>query len=41
MEPSKYVGRSPIQVENFLKKVVQPVLEKNKAELGIKAEINV
>jgi adenylosuccinate lyase len=41
MEPSKYVGRAPIQVDNFLKNVVKPVLEANKSELGVKAEINV
>ena len=41
MEPSKYVGRSVLQVDNFLAKVVQPILEKNKELLGAKAEINV
>ncbi|MDO5425873.1 MAG: adenylosuccinate lyase [Eubacteriales bacterium] len=41
MEPSKYVGRAPIQVEAFLKEVVNPVLEENKDLLGMKAEINV
>ena len=41
MDPSKYVGRAPLQVENFLKNVVDPVLEKNKEVLGVKAEINV
>jgi adenylosuccinate lyase len=41
MEPSKYVGRAPIQVDNFLNNVVKPVLDANKAELGVKAEINV
>ena len=41
MDPSKYVGRSPVQVDAFLEKAVKPVLEANKAELGIKAEINV
>jgi adenylosuccinate lyase len=41
MEPSKYVGRAPIQVDNFIKNVVNPVLEANKSELGIKAQINV
>ena len=30
MDPAKYVGRAPLQVENFLKKVVDPVLEANK-----------
>ncbi len=41
MEPSRYVGRSKEQVESFLIKVIQPVLDKNKELLGIKAEINV
>ena len=41
MDPSKYVGRAPLQVENFLKKVVDPVLEANKDVLGMTAEINV
>ncbi|MDE5907248.1 MAG: adenylosuccinate lyase [Lachnospiraceae bacterium] len=41
MEPSRYVGRSKEQVEKFLAQVVYPVLDKNKALLGIKAEINV
>ncbi len=41
MDPSKYIGRSEIQVENFLEKVVQPILDANKDLLGIQAEINV
>jgi len=41
MDPSKYVGRAPRQVEVYLREEVQPVLEKNKDMLGIKAEINV
>lgn len=41
MDPAKYVGRAPLQVEQFLKEVVKPMLEKEKALLGIKAEINV
>ncbi len=41
MDPSRYVGRSPVQVEHFLADVVKPVLEANQSELGIKAEINV
>ena len=41
MDPSKYVGRAPIQVDNFLKNVVNPVLEANKDVLGMTAEINV
>ncbi|MDY3920051.1 MAG: adenylosuccinate lyase [Candidatus Limivivens sp.] len=41
MDPSKYVGRAPQQVEAFLKNVVNPVLEENREILGMKAEINV
>lgn len=41
MEPAKYVGRAPIQVEKFLKEVVAPILEENKDLLGVTAEINV
>ncbi|MCF0134524.1 MAG: adenylosuccinate lyase [Blautia sp.] len=39
MDPSRYVGRSEIQVANYLKNVVNPVLEANKECLGVKAEI--
>ncbi len=41
MDPAKYTGRSAVQVEAFLKNVVNPVLEENKDLLGVKAEINV
>ena len=41
MDPSKYVGRAPLQVDAYLKNVVNPVLEANKDVLGVKAEINV
>lgn len=41
MEPSRYVGRSPQQVEQFLKNVIRPILEENREFLGMKAEINV
>lgn len=41
MDPAKYVGRAPYQVDVFLRDVVNPVLDKNKELLGIKAEINV
>ena len=39
MDPAKYVGRAPRQVDNFLKNVVNPILEENKELLGVKAEI--
>lgn len=41
MDPAKYVGRAPLQVEKFLKETVRPVLEANSQVLGMKAEINV
>ncbi len=41
MDPAKYVGRSREQVEAFLSKVVNPILEANKDLLGVRAEINV
>lgn len=41
MDPARYTGRSALQVDKFLKTVVQPVLDANKEELGVKAEINV
>ena len=41
MDPTKYVGRSVIQVEEFLTDVIAPILEENKDIIGMKAEINV
>ena len=34
MDPSKYVGRSPEQVDEFLTEVINPILEENKEILG-------
>ena len=41
MDPSRYVGRAPRQVEEFLTEVVNPILDDNRDVLGMKAEINV
>ncbi len=41
LDPSKYVGRAPQQVDEFLKKVVKPILEKNKAVSKIKPKVEV
>lgn len=41
MKPENFVGRAPQQVEEFLSEVVNPILEANRDELGMKAEINV
>ena len=41
MDPSKYVGRSPEQVDEFLAEEIKPILDANKDILGLSAEINV
>ena len=41
MDPSRYVGRAPRQVEEFLQETVHPLLQENEAVLGRSAEINV
>ena len=41
MEPARYVGRAPLQVDRFLREVVDPILAENQELLGVKAEISV
>ena len=41
MDPKKYVGRAPYQVDKYLNEVVYPILKERKDLLGMKAEINV
>ncbi len=41
MDPSRYTGRAPLQVEEYLSQVIRPLLEEYKDVLGVKAEINV
>ena len=41
MDPAKYTGRAAVQVDAFLKNVIQPMLDENKELLGMTAEINV
>lgn len=41
MNPERYIGRSKEQVEDFLAEVINPILAKNKEDLGMTAEINV
>jgi len=41
MDPARYVGCAPHQVEKYLKEVVNPMLEQNREALGLTAEINV
>lgn len=41
LDPSKFTGRAPLQVQEFLDAVIKPLLEENKALLGEQAELNV
>ncbi len=41
MDPRRYVGRAPEQVEEFLSEVIDPILEEHRDVLGMKAEIKV
>lgn len=41
MDPAKYTGRAKEQTEEFIKEVVQPILDENRENLGLKADIKV
>ncbi|MGN0334752.1 MAG: adenylosuccinate lyase [Lachnospiraceae bacterium] len=41
MDPSRYVGRSKEQTEEFINDIIRPILEENAELLGVSAEINV
>ena len=41
MEPSRYIGCAPHQVERYLETVIRPVLDANSELLGVEAEIKV
>ncbi|HAM29949.1 MAG TPA: adenylosuccinate lyase [Erysipelotrichaceae bacterium] len=41
MDPKNFVGRAPQQTEEFFKEYIDPILEANKDDLGIHADINV
>ncbi len=41
MDPAKYVGRAPEQVDEFLNETIRPILEANQELLGMKAQIHV
>ncbi len=40
-DPSRFVGRAPEQVTEFLRDVVDPILEKNRSELGLASVLRV
>lgn len=41
LEPSKYTGRAPSQVAEFIENEIDPVINENSTKLGLKNEINV
>lgn len=41
MDPRKYVGCAPAQVEDYLNEVIRPLLKENQDVLGMQAEISV
>ncbi len=41
LDPNKYIGRAPQQVDEFIKSVVTPILRNYRKELSRKAELNV
>ena len=41
LDPNKYIGRAPQQVDEFIKSVVTPILRRYQKELGRKVELNV
>jgi adenylosuccinate lyase len=41
IDPKLFVGAAPHQVERYLEEYVRPMLEANKDQLGVKADIEV
>ncbi|WP_338631615.1 adenylosuccinate lyase [Clostridium baratii] len=41
INPSKFIGRAPSQVEEFISEYVKPIIDSNKEAIEIKSEINV
>ena len=41
LDPAKYVGRAPEQVDDFLREVVKPLLAENAELLGLTGEVRV
>ena len=41
MDPAKYTGRAKEQTEEFIQEVILPILDENKEQLGMKADIKV
>jgi adenylosuccinate lyase len=41
LDPNKYIGRAPQQVDEFIKSVVTPILKRYRSALNLKVELNV
>ena len=41
INPSKFIGRAPSQVVEFIENYIKPIIDNNKEALDIKSEINV
>ena len=41
MDPATFIGRAPGQTRKFVAEYIQPILDKHRDELGIKADITV
>ncbi|MDO5145363.1 MAG: adenylosuccinate lyase, partial [bacterium] len=41
LDPARFIGRCPQQVDEFLNGYIRPLLEENKAVLGEKQELSV
>jgi adenylosuccinate lyase len=41
MDPSNFIGCAPLQTEDYLRGVIDPILERHQEALGMKAEITV
>ncbi len=41
MDPARYVGRAPVQVDAYLRDVINPMLEENRDILGMHSDIKV
>ena len=41
MDPARYIGCAPHQVERYLNEVIRPILDANSSLLGVEADIKV
>lgn len=41
LEPKNFIGAAPLQVDDFLSEVIQPILEEHKDDLGLTGKVSV